>query len=585
VTGGKIQLTNKEAHFANIPMRAKRSFLPALLSLAMLSLFIPARRALAQSNNSVAFGITPALFSAGQPVSALLWVSSTGVAVPPTLQPGDKFTFTIAAGIGTVTSFVNPPYVSSSTLAAGDFSVGFGANNNQVILAYNSAARTFAYGDSVGVRINFTANPQPGTGNITLSSRFSNLVNGALPNATAAIVNFPTGPAGPQGPQGPQGATGATGPQGPAGPQGSAGQQGIQGVQGVQGPKGDTGATGATGPTGPQGPQGPQGPMGAAGSGLNPLQVATLRWYSANQAGISRSLASAPLAALFDGANIVVSETNGTLVSMRASDGAPVFTVDVKSYVNNTIVPVLFPFTVQSIQQAGLAFDGQNVWVGIELNIFTFVIVKVRASDGSIQGYIDLLPFSPHADNFIGGIAFDGGNIWAAVRGNDQALGQYSENFVIQTAVLIGENPHALVFDGTNLWSAGSESGSVRRTNAQTRSTAVFSVGSGNQSAPTGLAFDGTSMWVSLYGDNTVTKMGLDGSVLGTFSVGSHPGPIVFDGANVWVGNTGATTVTKLRVSDGTVLRTFNVSGTPVSLVFDGANIWVATSASTLCKL
>jgi hypothetical protein len=325
--------------------------------------------------------------------------------------------------------------------------------------------------------------------------------------------------------------------------------------------------------------------MGPAGNNLNPLQVATLRWYAANQAGISRTLTAAPLAALFDGANIVVSESDGTLVSMRASDGAPVFTVDVKSYVKNTIVPVLFPFTVQSITQSGLAFDGQNVWVGIELNIFTFVIVKVRASDGSIQGYINLLNLSPNANNFIGGIAFDGASIWAAIGGNEQVLGQYSENFVIQTASLIGENPHALVFDGTNLWSAGSENGSVRRTNAQTRSTSVFGVGSGNQSAPTGLAFDGTNMWVSLFGDNTVSKMGLDGSVLGTFSVGSHPGPIVFDGANVWVGNTGATTVTKLRASDGTVLGTFNVSGAPVSLVFDGANIWVATSASTLDKL
>src|ERR1051325_120057 len=132
-------------------MRTKRALFPILLSLAVFSMFIPVPEVLAQHSDTVALGITPALFSAGQPASVILCVSSTAVATG-TLQPGDKFTFTMAAALGTVTTFATPPYVSSSTLAAGDFSVALGTNNNQVVVTYNGATRAFAFGDSVCVR-------------------------------------------------------------------------------------------------------------------------------------------------------------------------------------------------------------------------------------------------------------------------------------------------------------------------------------------------------------------------------------------------------------------------------------------------
>lgn len=95
-----------------------------------------------------------------------------------------------------------------------------------------------------------------------------------------------TGPQGPIGLTGPAGAAGATGPIGPVGPQGNTGPMGATGptgpagATGAAGPAGPAGATGATGATGPAGAQGPAGP---SGTGLNPLQIAILRWYPANQ--------------------------------------------------------------------------------------------------------------------------------------------------------------------------------------------------------------------------------------------------------------------------------------------------------------
>src|SRR5262245_46000542 len=42
--------------------------------------------------------------------------------------------------------------------------------------------------------------------------------------------------------------------------------------------------------------------------------------------------------------------------------------------------------------------------------------------------------------------------------------------------------------------------------------------------SPIALAFDGANMWAVNFGDNTVTKFrGKDGSVLGTFAVGTNP--------------------------------------------------------------
>jgi len=289
---------------------------------------------------------------------------------------------------------------------------------------------------------------------------------------------------------------------------------------------------------------------------------------------------------LFDGANIVVAETNGVLLCMRASDGATVFTLDVRGYVNNAIIPVLWPFAVQSIQISGIFYDGQNIWVGVALNTLPFVLLKVRESDVTVLSYIYLLPLGIHEGSVPGGIAFDGKYIWVAVAGTDHFIARYgASNSQLQAVLNLNGNSPVLASDGVDVWAAGNDTGTVTRGNPATNSGSTFNVGSGAQSAPSGLAFDGTNMWVSLFGDNSVTKLALDGSVLGTYSVGSHPGPLVFDGVNIWVGNAGSNSVTKLRASDGSVLGTFGVSASPISLVFDGANIWVGCSDSTLRKL
>ncbi|MCH7884361.1 MAG: hypothetical protein IIC01_03840 [Planctomycetes bacterium] len=78
----------------------------------------------------------------------------------------------------------------------------------------------------------------------------------------------------------------------------------------------------------------------------NPLQIALLRWYEANESGVTFNVGSSPGGVAFDGANIWVANlVSNTVTKLRASDGA-----------------VLGTFSV-GIGPIGVAFDGANIWV------------------------------------------------------------------------------------------------------------------------------------------------------------------------------------------------------------------------------
>ena len=109
--------------------------------------------------------------------------------------------------------------------------------------------------------------------------------------------------------------------------------------------------------------------------------------------------------------------------------------------------------------------------------------------------------------------------------------------------------------------------------------------------------------------ENTVTKVALDGTVLGTFPVGHRPAKLAFDGENIWVAYASyevfpdgsekevpnRDTLTKLDL-DGRELGTFHIEamtadaerlGNVQSLAFDGTGIWVAhgTGVGAITKL
>ncbi len=95
----------------------------------------------------------------------------------------------------------------------------------------------------------------------------------------------------------------------------------------------------------------------------NPLQVAQLRWWGANQSGASFAVGNQPYWAAFDGDNIWVSNAgDGSVTKLRTSDGANLGT-----------------FSVGPGPRA-VAFDGKNIWVA---NFGSNSVSKLSASDGT----------------------------------------------------------------------------------------------------------------------------------------------------------------------------------------------------------
>lgn len=92
--------------------------------------------------------------------------------------------------------------------------------------------------------------------------------------------------------------------------------------------------------------------------GLNPLQVAILRWYDANLTGLDFAVGSDPMGIAFDGANVWVANlTSATVTKLRASDGA------CNSVANPPSSDVSACSFAVGSAPSPVAFDGAHIWV------------------------------------------------------------------------------------------------------------------------------------------------------------------------------------------------------------------------------
>jgi len=275
--------------------------------------------------------------------------------------------------------------------------------------------------------------------------------------------------------------------------------------------------------------------------------VAILRWDLLVQKTFT--LAPAIHRAAFDGANIWVTDGNGTNVTkLRANDGVNLGT-----------------FPVGSGPFHHVAFDGANIWV---TNRGGNNVTKLRASDGANQG-----TFAVGTGPL--GVAFDGANVWIANFDSDN-LTKLRASDGVNLGTFAVADPRAMAFDGTDIWVAcsGGQVRRVRTTDGTVLNTYPI-INSGE------ILSDGIDMWVNR-GDGQVAKFRRsDGSIVGTFPIGGFADGFGFDGTHIWVASNSGF-VRKLRASDGGVLGTFPVAspGTGVTggVLFDGTHIWVLLS-------
>ena len=292
--------------------------------------------------------------------------------------------------------------------------------------------------------------------------------------------------------------------------------------------------------------------------GVNPLQVALLKWFPAYQSSVAFKVGYWPIGIAFDGTNIWVGNDDLTVTKLVAATGTVVGT-----YPSGT-------------GATGLAFDGANIWVA---NPNGNTVTKISAATGAT---VDTYSVGGSPAN----LAFDGVNMWVASEGGNYVSKMAASSGAVLGSYPVGTLPVALVFDGANIWVANAVSNTVTKLRASDGAcvgTCTFSTGA----APEGIAFDGANIWVTNFYGNSVTKLlASTGALLGTYAVGTNPEGIVFDGANIWVVNNGSNTVTKLQASTGAVLGTFNVGTNAQWIAFDGANVWVTNSgSSTVSKL
>jgi hypothetical protein len=184
----------------------------------------------------------------------------------------------------------------------------------------------------------------------------------------------------------------------------------------------------------------------------------------------------------------------------------------------------------------------------------------------------------------------------------------------------LGNVPHHIEFDGTDLWVANLDGATVMRIRPSdgkildtwTGATSawgivcamgrIFVIGNtapgslymidptqpagavtnltnalGNNTA--GIAFDGSRIWTASEG--SVAIISLNPTVVTTVSTGfNDPFGMLYDGSNIWVTDRIANTLLKLD-ENGVILQTVTMDDAPGYPVFDGTNIWVPKFNST----
>jgi Collagen triple helix repeat (20 copies) len=353
---------------------------------------------------------------------------------------------------------------------------------------------------------------------------------------------------------------GNQGPVGPAGPAGAAGATGAQGPIGPIGLTGAAGATGAQGPIGLTGATGPQGPAGSStsSSAFTPTQVASLLWQQSTPVGNN------PFGVGFDGSHIWVSNrTDSTITEVMAATGAVVGT-----------------YAGGSTNYNLMAFDGTYLWATGTTTSAGGNLTKIDPSS-TTPVTTTSYPLEPATTNpYPFGIAWDGTQLWVADSNTGTVLTVNPSNGQVTPIGTANpfNVPKCVAFDGASIWVTNSYAGTVTKF-AGTISQTTVEVGG----APFGIACDGSYMWVSntgAVGTARLSKININTNAITTISLPSgiySPGFITFDGASMWV-SCGSGQVLKINAALNLVVGAYALGGnsSPAGLAFDGNHMWAA---------
>ncbi|ABF43436.1 conserved hypothetical protein [Candidatus Koribacter versatilis Ellin345] len=272
------------------------------------------------------------------------------------------------------------------------------------------------------------------------------------------------------------------------------------------------------------------------------------------------SYGAAPAGIAFDGQHIwIASSGDGRVIPLNTFDGSGA---------------ALGPGSVGTSPWA-LAYDGEYMWV---TSYPDSAVYKFRPSGGS--------PISYPIKYGSRGIAFDGTYMWIANQPHNCVTRIRAIDGAFATCFPIGKEPMNVAFDGTDIWVTNFGDNTVSKLNTQTG--AVIGTYSSGGSQPWGIAFvpepiygGARLMVVTNAGSNTAVLMLLDGSVNATIPVGLVPRGVIYDGHDVWVANSSSSSLSKIDwIDGGTTVTNYPVGKQPYALAFDGANVWAVNYGS-----
>lgn len=215
-----------------------------------------------------------------------------------------------------------------------------------------------------------------------------------------------------------------------------------------------------------------------------------------------------------------------------------------------------------------LAFDGTRLWITFEGG----VVVAFNPTTGAKVAEVDL-----SASN-VDGLASDGTYLWVAAQDNVYKVDEATATLTA-TIAASGVFADELSIDETHVWFTDS-SGFLRFIDPQTNVLDPTPITVGQ--TPDGVVTDGTYVWVANEDSGTISQVSIaTKAVVKTITVGDTPKDIAIDGTSLWVANKGSNTVSLIDTTTGVVTETINVNSGPEDLVVVDGNVWVAESGAS----
>jgi hypothetical protein len=303
---------------------------------------------------------------------------------------------------------------------------------------------------------------------------------------------------------------------------------------------------------------------GSSGSTINPRQIATKRWFEANQSYSSVDIPGPAKKFIFDGTNmwILVGSIPIIMTKMDAAN--------------------LTSIASQNTQGPGisdLVFTGTNIIYQSGRN----GLGRIKLSDASvISTYAIVAAANPNPS--VSSIAYDGKYVWASAVQKIIRTDLVSETIYNHASLT---SPYSSLYADGFLWVTNEGAGNNLFKFNVANGSLVATYNTGGDT-PRNLTFDGTHLWaIHDSGTNIITKTRTsDGVVVGIVNSVADPMDMVFDGYYIWVCSPNG--ITKLQASTGSVLGTYvavdpttnNTKSNFTCIGFDGHRVWAGNGSN-----